>query len=103
MITPQPISPLIENTPNELAKEAGLRYVSDTVPGIKRAKRGEGFVYVSKNGEYIKDPKVLERIQKLGIPPAWTDVWICPTSNGHIQATGIDEKGRKQYRYHEDW
>lgn len=97
------VSPFISSEPDELAKEAGLRYISEKIPGIKRAKRGEKFIYVEPNGVLITDEKVLERITRLGIPPAWNDVWISPTRNGHIQATGIDEKGRKQYRYHPDW
>ena len=83
-------------------KTISLRYVSDESPGITRQRRGEGFIYL-KNNETITDPHVKERIEKLAIPPAWESVWISPTANGHIQATGRDEKGRKQYIYHEDW
>ncbi len=89
--------------PVESAKAAGLRYVSDDAPGIRRRKRGKGFSYADPQGKVIRDPKVLERIRKLAIPPAWTDVWICPSPNGHLQATGRDARGRKQYRYHADW
>ena len=85
--------------PSESAKEAGLRYVSDTDPGIRRKRRGKGFSYVGSNGETIRDPKVLTRIRSLVIPPAWTDVWICASPNGHLQATGRDAKRRKQSRY----
>ena len=85
------------------AKEAGLRYVTDETPGIARRKSGSGFRYVGPDGESIRDPKTLARIKKLAIPPAWTDVWICPSPRGHLQATGRDAKGRKQYRYHEKW
>jgi DNA topoisomerase-1 len=89
--------------PVESAKAAGLRYVSDDRPGIRRKKRGKGFTYLDPQGQTVRDPKVLERIAKLVIPPAWTDVWICVQANGHLQATGRDARGRKQYRYHPEW
>src|SRR5829696_8218829 len=89
--------------PVESAKAAGLRYVTDDEPGIRRRKRGKGFTYVDPQGRTVKEAKELERIRKLAIPPAWTDVWICPVANGHLQATGRDARGRKQYRYHADW
>jgi DNA topoisomerase-1 len=89
--------------PVESAKAAGLRYVNDEGPGIRRRKRGKGFSYTLPNGGVLTSPKELERIRKLAIPPAWTDVWICPIANGHLQATGRDARGRKQYRYHADW
>lgn len=89
--------------PEESARAAGLRYVSDDMPGIRRRKKGKGFTFLDVRGSTVKDPRVLERIRKLAIPPAWTDVWICPTANGHLQATGRDARGRKQYRYHADW
>jgi DNA topoisomerase-1 len=89
--------------PVESAKSAGLRYVTDDAPGIRRRRCGKGFCYVDAKGRTIKDPRELERIKKLAIPPAWTDVWICPVPNGHLQATGRDAKGRKQYRYHPEW
>jgi DNA topoisomerase I len=79
---------------------AGLRYVHCDTPGIRRLKRGAGFAYAAPGGAGIKDPAVLERIRRLAIPPAWTDVWICPSERGHLQATGRDARGRKQYRYH---
>jgi DNA topoisomerase-1 len=85
------------------AKAAGLRYVSDTMPGIRRKRVGKHFSYVGRDGKPIRDKEELERIRALGIPPAWTDVWICPNPRGHIQATGRDAKGRKQYRYHPEW
>ena len=85
------------------AKEAGLRYVSDTVPGIRRKRAGKHFSYSDLDGKIIRDEEVLARIRGLGIPPAWTNVWICPNPRGHIQATGRDAKGRKQYRYHSEW
>lgn len=87
----------------ESAKAAGLRYVTDTGPGIRRKRAGKGFSYLGVDGKSIRDPEVLRRIKALAIPPAWTDIWICPLSNGHIQATGRDVKGRKQYRYHPRW
>ena len=89
--------------PEESAKAAGLRYVSDDMPGIRRRKRGKGFSYLDAKGNAVTDERTLERIRKLAIPPAWTDVWICPTANGHLQATGRDARGRKQYRYHAEW
>jgi DNA topoisomerase-1 len=84
------------------ASVAHLVYVSDKEEGIKRVKKGTGFSYVLK-GRVIRDEKQIERIRKLAIPPAWTNVWICASSNGHIQATGFDAMGRKQYRYHTRW
>lgn len=89
--------------PVESAKAAGLRYVSDDEPGIRRRKSGKGFIYADPQGRAVKDPKEVERIRKLAIPPAWTDVWICSRANGHLQATGRDARGRKQYRYHANW
>jgi DNA topoisomerase-1 len=85
------------------AKAARLRYVTDEKAGISREKYRESFRYLDADGKQINDEDELERIQALGIPPAWTDVWICPYPNGHIQATGRDAKGRKQYRYHARW
>jgi DNA topoisomerase-1 len=80
-----------------------LRYVTDEHPGIQRVKVRDGFKYVGPDGKVIRDRETLGRIKKLVIPPAWTDVWICPRADGHIQATGRDERGRKQYRYHDDY
>lgn len=85
------------------AKEAGLRYVTDQSPGITRIKSGKGFVYKTADGKRVSDPDTLLRIRSLVIPPAWTDVWISPYANGHLQATGRDAKGRKQARYHADF
>ena len=85
------------------AKSAGLRYINDGDPGITRARAGRAFVYRDAKGRRIADAATLGRIKRLAIPPAWTDVWICPTANGHIQAVGRDARGRKQYRYHADW
>jgi len=89
--------------PVESAQAAGLRYVSDTTPGIRRKRSGSGFSYVAPDGQVIKDAAEISRIRSLAIPPAYTDVWISPTPNGHIQATGRDARGRKQYRYHPKW
>src|SRR5271157_5353850 len=80
-----------------------LRYVCDDAPAIRRRRAGKGFVYLDAKGRRIADAAVLQRIRSLVIPPAWTDVWICPAADGHIQATGRDAKGRKQYRYHDDY
>lgn len=87
----------------ESAKAAGLRWVNDTGAGIKRLKSGKSFRYVSPAGKAIRDEDELRRIKTLAIPPAWTDVWICPSKDGHLQASGRDVKGRKQYRYHARW
>jgi DNA topoisomerase-1 len=85
------------------AKEAGLRYVADRSRGISRRRAGRSFVYRNTKGEKITDQPTLARIRKLAIPPAWKDIWICTSANGHLQATGIDARGRKQYRYHAGW
>ncbi len=85
------------------AREAGLRYVNDDLPGIERRSAGKGVSYRDPAGKAVKDRETLARIKRLAIPPAWTDVWICPWPNGHIQATGRDARGRKQYRYHPEW
>src|SRR4051812_5567434 len=86
--------------PRDAAESAGLTYVSDEEPGIHRKKAGTGFTYVRPGGGKVEDEATLDRIRSLAIPPAYTDVWICAKANGHIQATGRDAKGRKQYRYH---
>jgi DNA topoisomerase-1 len=86
-----------------VADAAGLTYVSDEDPGIRRERKDDGFVYVDPDGKAIKDKAVLARIAHLAIPPAYEDVWISPEENGHIQATGRDDRGRKQYRYHDHW
>ena len=85
------------------AEDAGLRYVSDMSPGITRRRRGKGFSYHHPDGSVVADPAERARIESIVIPPAWTDVWICPTADGHIQATGRDDRDRKQYRYHPRW
>ena len=86
--------------PQDAAEAAGLVYVNDEKPGITRKLAGESFEFYGPNGRKIIDEKVIGRIRKLAVPPAYTDVWICPKANGHVQATGRDAKGRKQYRYH---
>ncbi len=85
------------------AKAARLRYVSDREPGIRRLRCGKGFRYIGPDGRALRNPAELRRIRSLAIPPAYEDVWICPHGNGHLQATGRDAKGRKQYRYHPEW
>jgi DNA topoisomerase I len=90
--------------PAESAKAVGLRYVNDgRMPGIRRIGRRNRFRYVDATGQTLADRCALARIRALAIPPAWTDVWICPTPRGHLQATGRDARGRKQYRYHPKW
>src|SRR5918994_5142133 len=85
------------------AKAAGLRYVTDAMPGISRRRTGKGFSYRDAHGDPITAPNELARLRALAIPPAWTGVWICPDPRGHVQATGRDARGRKQYRYHDGW
>jgi DNA topoisomerase-1 len=99
----KPLPPELVSDPVESAQSAGLRYVSDTQPGIRRKRAGKGFVYIGPDGKPVRDAKELARIRSLAVPPAYTDVWICPSPNGHIQATGRDARGRKQYRYHPKW
>ena len=86
--------------PRDAADSAGLRYVADARPGIRRKKAGTGFSYTRADCSKLTEKDVLKRIKTLAIPPAWTEVWICPFADGHVQATGRDAKGRKQYRYH---
>ena len=85
--------------PDAAAADASLRYVSDEQPGIRRLRAGKAFHYRDANGKNISDARTLDRIAHLAIPPAWTDVWISPSDKCHIQATGRDAKGRKQFRY----
>ena len=85
------------------ARAAQLRYVSAAADGIRRRRVGKGFSYVADDGRKVRDRATLERIRSLAIPPAWTDVWICVQPEGHLQATGRDARGRKQYRYHPRW
>jgi hypothetical protein len=87
----------------QAARAAGLRYVDDTQPGISRRRAGKGFSYRDADGHAMRDAATLQRIRALAIPPAYTAVWICAHANGHLQATGRDARGRKQYRYHADW
>ena len=87
----------------EAAQAAGLRYVTDEMPGVTRKKTRTGWRYIDAEGKTIKDYWDRKRIDKIAVPPAYTDVWICPRENGHIQATGRDDRGRKQYRYHAKW
>jgi DNA topoisomerase-1 len=89
--------------PEAAAKAVGLRYVCDKDAGIGRVRAGKGFKYILPGGKVLRDWDELSRIRALAIPPAWTDVWICTSGDGHIQATGVDAKGRKQYRYHAQW
>jgi DNA topoisomerase-1 len=89
--------------PRAAARAARLRYVSDQAPGIRRRRAGRGFLYLGPDDQRITDAETLSRIKALAVPPAWTDVWICLHANGHIQATGRDGRGRKQYRYHARW
>jgi DNA topoisomerase-1 len=89
--------------PRAAARDAGLRYASDASPGLSRRRAGRGFTYRAPDGGTIRDADTLARIKALAIPPAWTDVWICRWPNGHLQASGRDARGRKQYRYHDRW
>jgi len=93
----------VPSDPPAAARAAGLRYVHDDRPGIRRETAREGFRYLDARGEPVLDENTLARIKSLVIPPAWTEVWICPQANGHLQATGRDARGRKQYRYHPKW
>ncbi|HEU4673758.1 MAG TPA: hypothetical protein VFS32_12750 [Candidatus Limnocylindrales bacterium] len=93
MVAPSPAS----------ARAIGLRYSRDDEPGIRRRRSGRGWTYTTATGERVTDATIVERIAKLAIPPAWTDVWICPDDRGHLQATGRDARGRKQYRYHPEF
>jgi DNA topoisomerase I len=100
-----PLSADLPESPDldDIAEAMGLRYVSDQQPGIRRIRHRSSFRYVDANGEPVRDERTLERIRALVIPPAWTEVWICASPRGHIQATGLDDRGRKQYRYHDRW
>ena len=93
----------ISADPIQSSKLAGLRYVTDAKPGIRRIRSGKGFRYLDPDDKPVKDKQLLARIKSLVIPPAWTDVWICPAANGHLQATGRDARHRKQSRYHPQW
>ncbi len=93
----------IGRDPKITAKSVGLRYVSDSSPGYTREKAGEEFIFKDAKGALVEDEELLERFRKMVIPPAYTNLWICPYENGHLQFTGVDAAGRKQYRYHADW
>jgi DNA topoisomerase-1 len=93
----------IVTDPEESAKAARLRYVSDGGPGIRRRRAWARFAYVGADGQRVRNAETLARIKRLAIPPAWRDVWICPVAHGHLQASGRDARGRKQYRYHARW
>src|SRR5258705_3727032 len=97
------IEPGVAADSAEAAEEVTLRYVNDERPGYSRRAKGKDFEYLDAEGKAIRDEQRLLRIKRLAIPPAWTEVWICPSANGHIQGTGRDARGRKQYRYHERW
>jgi DNA topoisomerase-1 len=92
-----------KSTEERAAREAGLRYMLDDVPGITRKRRGKGWSYYGADGRLIGDAAERERLNALAIPPAWTEVWISPRADSHLLATGRDSEGRKQYRYHPDW
>src|SRR5215216_5055376 len=100
---PRPVKPKARVDGKNAGMPPRLRRADCSGPGIHRRGRGLGFSYVDDEGRPIDEPEVLERIAALAIPPAWKDVWICPYPNGHLQATGIDAAGRKQYRYHDAW
>lgn len=93
------VEPVVAD-PVQSARAVGLRYVTDGMPGIRRRRAGKGWVFLLPDGKRLTDKQEMARILSLAIPPAWTDVWICPIVNGHLQAAGRDAKGRKQYRYH---
>jgi DNA topoisomerase I len=97
------VTEIASSGPLEAAVAAGLRYVSDDSAGFIRQRKGKDFVYQDKDGRRLRDPGELKRIRSLVIPPAWEKVWICARANGHLQATGFDAKGRKQYKYHPKW
>jgi DNA topoisomerase-1 len=93
----------VEFPPDELARIAGLRYMQDDQPGFTRQMNGKGFVYLNDRGKRLRDKRRISHIETLAIPPAWKEVWISRYANGHLQATGFDDRGRKQYLYHEHW
>src|SRR6476659_3958710 len=96
-------SNLVKVAPIRAVKSRGLRYVMDNIKGITRRRHGKNFLFYSPRGVLIQNPAELRRIRALAVPPAWKDVWISPFSNSHLQATGRDARGRKQYRYHHSW
>jgi DNA topoisomerase-1 len=95
--------PVVDGQARKAARAEGLRYSTDAEPGIRRVRRGRQFVYRDPSGAPVTDEAVILRIRRLAIPPAYENVWICPHANGHLQATGRDARGRKQYRYHPQW
>ncbi|HYZ73069.1 MAG TPA: DNA topoisomerase IB [Chthoniobacterales bacterium] len=99
----KPAKKIIVDDPQDAAAAAGLRYVSDQLPGIRRRRKGSSFIYFDQQGRLLRKLSALKRIRSLVIPPAWERVWICQQSNGHLQVTGYDSKGRKQYKYHPAW
>jgi DNA topoisomerase-1 len=94
---------MVDKASGNFGESAALTFVHDTMPGFTRRRAGRGFCYYDTSGRRIADTRVVTRLRKLAIPPAWTDVWICPDQSGHIQAVGWDARGRKQYRYHAQW
>src|SRR5205085_1715214 len=100
---PTPASRAVSAHHLHAAKSVGLRYVTDAEPGIRRVMGPLGFKYIGPDGKTVRETAQLKRIRALAVPPAWKDVWICRDARGHVQATGRDAKGRKQYRYHADW
>src|SRR5688572_19870997 len=93
----------IIGSPEKSAQAVHLMYILDSTVGLHRLKKGKSFVYVDKENKVIRNKSLLDRFASLRIPPAWTDVWISPYDNGHLQATGLDAMGRKQYIYHAQW
>src|SRR6185436_10734640 len=103
IVARQPKLQAIVTDPMQSARRAGLRYIGAPCEGIVRRRSGRGFSYRAADGQRVTDLDTLRRIRALAIPPAWTEVWICPSPNGHVQAFGRDARSRKQYRYHERW
>src|SRR4051812_31238157 len=95
------LAPVLEA--GEIAQTARPTYVRDTQPGIRRQRRSDRFSYIAPDGSVLTDARAVARIQALAVPPAYEDVWICTNPRGHLQATGRDARGRKQYRYHAEW
>lgn len=100
---PAPDAPSPTTPASPRAAPSGLRWVSDAEPGLRRRRRGRAFSYHDEDGRLLREAGVLDRIRRLAIPPAWREVWICARPDGHLQATGLDARGRKQYRYHPEW
>ena len=100
---PETAQAAVQQASAQAASDAGLRYVNDLAPGLRRERSGDDFTYRHADGKAVRDKVTLQRIRTLAIPPAWDDVWICPQPRGHLQASGRDARGRKQYRYHAQW